>query len=103
MRGGFFFFPSDSYLLNAVGPALPDAVLRPGVVGVLGQLVHHGFLGQGQLDVAQVQGSGPVAARQLVAATDEATRSRSPPRSGGPGGGSREFEKRLTSAAALRF
>lgn len=49
-------------------PALADAVSRPDIVRVLGELVHHGFLGGGQLDVTQVQWSRLIAAGQLVAA-----------------------------------
>lgn len=45
---------SVSYLLDTERPALTDAVSRPDVVCVLGELVHHGFLGRGQFDVTQV-------------------------------------------------
>lgn len=59
------------YLLDAVGPALADAVPRPDVMCVLSQFVHHGFLRGGQFDVAQVQGSGLITTGQLVAARIE--------------------------------
>lgn len=54
--------------MDPVGPALADALLGPGVVCVLSQLVHDGFLSQGQLDVAEVQRSRSVPTTQLVAA-----------------------------------
>lgn len=57
-----------SYLLNAIGPALADAIPCPDVVCVLSQSVHHGLLGGRQFDVAQVQRSRFIPAGQLIAA-----------------------------------
>lgn len=60
-----------SYLLDAIGPALVDAVSCPDVVSVLSQFVHHGFLGGGQFDVTQVQRSRFITTGQLIAAQIE--------------------------------
>lgn len=59
---------SRCHLLDAVGPALVDAVPGPHVVCVLSQFVNHGLLGGGQFDVVQVQRSRFITTGQLVAA-----------------------------------
>ncbi len=56
------------YLLDAIGPALADAVSGPDVVCILSEFVHHGFLGGGQFDVTQVERSRFITAGQLIAA-----------------------------------
>ncbi len=60
-----------SYLLDAIGPALADAVSCPDVVCILSQFVYHGFLGGGQFDVTQVQRSRFITTGQLIAAQIE--------------------------------
>ena len=57
-------------LLDAVGPALLDAVLGPHVVGVLRQLVHQQLLAGVQLHLRQLQGGGLVAVGHHVAVTE---------------------------------
>lgn len=55
-----------TYLLDAVGPALPDSIPGPHIMGIFCQLVHHRFLRRGELDKAQVHRGRLVSTCQLV-------------------------------------
>lgn len=56
-----------THLLDAVGPALPDPVPGPHVMGVFCQLVHQRLLGLRESDKSQVHRGRFVSTRQLVA------------------------------------